>query len=72
MFFIVHDTKSFMKCPCSVTQSSEKMDPRKWSTTDALSGKIIFSTVDLFQPIPVGKSSLTPFSLYGCHIPTVE
>ena len=46
MFFIVYDTKSFMRRPCSVTQSSEMTDPYKWSTTDKLSGKIIFSTVD--------------------------
>ena len=46
MFFIVYDTKSFMRRPCSVTQNSEMKDPCKWSATDMLSGKIIFSTVD--------------------------
>ena len=39
MFFLVDDTKSFMKPECSVTQSSAMAHPDKWAIADVLSGK---------------------------------
>ena len=46
MFFIVNDTKYFMKPKCSVTQSSVMTHPYKWEIADMLSEKNIFSSVD--------------------------
>ena len=40
MFFIVDDTKSFMKHECSVTQNSVMAHPHKCAVADVLSGKI--------------------------------
>ena len=46
MFFIVNETKFFMKPEFSVTQSSAVMHSHKRAIADVLSGKDIFSTVD--------------------------
>ena len=45
MFFIVNDTKSFMKPECFVSQTSAMMHPYKWTIVDVLSGKNIVSIV---------------------------
>ena len=41
MFFIVNDTKYFLKPECSVTQSSAVTHPYEWAIADVLSGKKI-------------------------------
>ena len=46
MFFIVNDTKSFMKPECSVTQSSAMTYQYKWAIANVLSGKNISITVE--------------------------
>ena len=46
IFFIVNDTKSFLKSEYSVIQSFDMMYPYKWAIADALSGKNIFGTLD--------------------------
>ena len=40
MFFIVDDTKSFMKHKCSATQNSVMTHPHKCAVADVLSEKI--------------------------------